>query len=272
VLTLSNDQLEVTILDPNSSEDRLRFGTRFCTGGYIFQVSDRRLGELLSGPTYPDSFTPIDGQGIPDAFHRSPLRDPQDPDRAVLVGIGLCDLAANRVIDSCDWDVRVGERTLTFRTQQTLGPYSLEMHRRIDVDGRAVRSTTWLQNKGSALFAVTWFPHPFFPQPEGDELCRLSIPFAMRENAGYETSTSGFISRKNWPWTTDHYLALDHDAHSPLTVLQRHPKVGLVAASFGYVPRFFPIWGNERTFSFEPFFENTVAPGQELVWWMAYDF
>ncbi|HUF08368.1 MAG TPA: hypothetical protein VMO47_03540 [Rhodothermales bacterium] len=272
MLTLSNDQITVSILDPNSSEDRMRFGTRFCTGGYIFQVSDRRLGDLLSGPTYPDSFNAFDGQGIPDAFHRSPLRDPAAYNRAVIVGIGLCDLAANRVVEPGVWDVHIADRTVAFRTHHFLGPYALDLARIINLEGRSVRSTTSVKNTGQAPFAVTWFPHPFFPQPGGDELCRLSIPFAMRENAGYETATSGFISRKNWPWTTDHYLALDHDAHCPLTVLQRHPKVGLVAATFGYVPRFFPIWGNTRTFSFEPFFENTIAPGQELVWWMVYDF
>ena len=69
--SLKNESLEVSILDPLA--DQQRFGTRYCTGGYIFQVVDPKLGDLLSGPTYPDSFNVFDGQGIPDAFNLSPL-------------------------------------------------------------------------------------------------------------------------------------------------------------------------------------------------------
>ncbi|MEC7281971.1 MAG: hypothetical protein VXU50_07875, partial [Verrucomicrobiota bacterium] len=66
VYTLQNEVLSVDVLDPVA--DRERFGTRYCTGGYIFQVTDANYGPLLSGPTYPDSFNTYDGQGIPDAF------------------------------------------------------------------------------------------------------------------------------------------------------------------------------------------------------------
>lgn len=272
MLTLSNDHLQVSVLDPNSEEDRKRFGTRYCTGGYIFQIDDRRLGPLLTGPTFPDSFNVFDGQGIPDAFNRLPLRDQGGPDEGLIIGVGLCDLAANIVLDFCNWEVRVGEKTLTFRTTQSLGKYSFALQRRIELHGRTVRSTTWLDADGEAGFQISWYPHPFFPQPEGNELCRLNIPVGIRDNPGYVMGVNGFITRKGWPWTTDFYLALDHDAQSPLTVLQRHPKLGLVGGTFGYVPRFFPIWGNPNTFSWEPYYENTIAPGQGLAWWMAYDF
>ena len=51
---LGNDDLTVSILDPIA--DRERMGTRYCTGGYIFQAADRIHRYLMSGPTYPDSF------------------------------------------------------------------------------------------------------------------------------------------------------------------------------------------------------------------------
>ena len=94
--TLQNDQLSVDVLDPIADVER--FGTRYCTGGYIFQVTDAEKGPLLSGPTYPDSFNTFDGQGIPDAFNQSPLKDAKSSDtQALIIGIGLCDLEKNEV-------------------------------------------------------------------------------------------------------------------------------------------------------------------------------
>jgi len=55
-------------------------------------------------------------------------------------------------------------------------------------------------------------------------------------------------------------------------VLQKHPVLGLVAGTCSYVPAFLPIRGNRRTFSWEPFFERTKAPGQTTTLWIDYDF
>ncbi|MFC2085795.1 hypothetical protein ACFLRO_01140 [Bacteroidota bacterium] len=270
MIALSNDQLEVTVLDPVS--DRDRFGTRYCTGGYIFQITDHRVGDLLTGPTYPDSFNVYDGQGIPDAFNRAPLRDPLDPNRGLILGVGMCDLRDNRVIEFCDWAVEASEQQIRFRAEQSLADFSLTIVREISLEQRTVRSKTHVRNTGAIGFPICWYPHPFFPQPESDELCRLSIPFRIADNPGYDLASSGFIQRRDWPWKTDYYLALDHDAHAPLSVIQRHPKLGLIGGTFSYVPRFFPIWGNPNTFSWEPYFEQTVAAGQSVEWSMAYDF
>ena len=63
MFTLSSETLVVEILDPVADQER--FGVRYCTGGYIFQVTDAQHGPLLSGPTYPHDFNWFDGQGIP---------------------------------------------------------------------------------------------------------------------------------------------------------------------------------------------------------------
>ena len=269
--TLTSDSLEVSILDPVADQER--FGTRYCTGGYIFQITDRRHGALLSGPTYPDSFNWFDGQGIPDAFNLSPLREPAAADAgALIIGVGVCDLQANRVAEFC--------RGMFSSTRQR---WPCILHRR----SRALR-WSWIAPSRcmGARFAPprrcaipascrsrsAGFHIPFFPHVETDELCRLNIPVSIPADASYQLAESGFIARKGWPWTDGHFLALDHAAQNAVVVLQKHPLLGLVAATCSYIPSYFPIWGNPQTFSWEPFLERTIGAGQEFGWWIDYDF
>jgi hypothetical protein len=94
----------------------------------------------------------------------------------------------------------------------------------------------------------------------------------MPDNPGYEVAGSGFIARRAFPDIRGFYQALDLDAHQPLTVLQKHPVLGLVAGTCSYGPTYMPIWGNANTFSWEPYLERMVAMGQTLAWWIDYDF
>ena len=269
--SLRNRTLEVSILDPLA--DQARFGTRYCTGGYIFQVTDARLGNLLTGPTYPDSFNTFDGQGIPDAFNLGPLREPAASDgSALLIGIGIGDLTANQVTEFCRWEVTQEATAIRMRTAHTFGAFALDLERTVSLNGRTLRSATTLRNTGQRHIAMRWFPHPFFPQPETDELCRFNVPVTFPANPGYALAASGFIRRRDGPWTTGYYQALDLAAPAPLVVLQKHPTLGLVAGSCSYAPTFLPIWGNPRTFSWEPFLECNVASGQTTSWSIDYEF
>jgi hypothetical protein len=268
--SLKNESLEVLILDPSADQDR--FGVRYCTGGYIFQIVDSQLGNLLSGPTYPDSFNWFDGQGIPDAFNLSPLREQAAGPTALIIGIGLCNLQTKQVAEFCRWEVQQDPAQLRMQTRQAGQGFALELERTIILHRRTVRSITRLKNTGQPPIPVRWFPHPFFPQPDTDELCRFNIGVSFPANPGYELAENGFICRKGWPWQEGRYQALDHNAQTNLVILQKHPALGLVAATCSYVPSFFPIWGNRQTFSWEPFFERTLAAGQETTWWIDYDF
>lgn len=269
--TLANDTLTVSILDPVA--DRDRFGVRYCTGGYIFQVHDPRLGDLMSGPTYPDSFNWFDGQGIPDAFNLQPLTGASASDPLALVlGIGLCDLAAKEVRAFCEWEVSEVANRLTFHTVQRHQNFAVELERAVSLEGRTIRSQTRLWNRGQAPIPMRWFPHPFYPQPETDELIKLNVPVAEIAGDGYELRANGFIARRGWPWDTGYYQPLNHTSLSSLVILQKHPKLGLVAATCSFAPDYFPIWGNPRTFSWEPFLERTVGGGQEMNWWIDYEF
>jgi hypothetical protein len=269
--TLTSDTLTVTILDPVADQER--FGPRYCTGGYIFQVEDARLGPLMSGPTYPHDFNWFDGQGIPDAFNLGPLRSPDTGDQtALVIGIGECDLAAPKVLRFCEWDVEQRPGELTMRTTQAFGRYQLTLERTVSLSGRTVRSATRLDNTGAMFIPMRWFPHPFYPHPASDELCRVNFPVGIPAGAKYELAPSGFIKHNGWPWAEGYFQALDHDAQTDLVILQKHPLLGLVAATCSYAPTFFPIWGNTNTFSWEPYLERTVATGQSLNWSIDYEF
>jgi hypothetical protein len=269
--TLANDALTVTVLDPLT--DRARFGTRYCTGGYIFQVDDAQRGPLLSGPNYPDSFVPYNGQGIPDAFNLSPLAEPKaGGPLALIVGIGLCDLVQDIVVDFCAWQVEQTPGAIVMRTTQAFQGFALSLERTVALNARTVRSTTRLANTGQGAIPIRWFPHPFYPQPLTDELCRFNLPVGLPENPGYVQSPSGFIARQAWPDGRGFFQGLDLDAQAPLVVLQKHPVLGLAVGICSYVPTFLPIWGNENTFSWEPYFERMTVAGQTAVWWVDYEF
>ena len=256
--SIANASLVVSILDPIA--DRERFGTRYCTGGYVFQVEDTKLGALMSGPRFPDGFSQFDGQGIPDAFNLAPLSGPGAGSPALILGIGLCDRANDAVLEFCRWEIAQGPSSLTFRTRQEFGGFQVELVRTVTLLNRTVRSATQLANLGQQFLPVRWFPHPFYPQPATDELCRLNVPISLADSPGYALAENGYITRKAWPWTTGYLLPVDHAAQTNLVVQQRHPLLGLVAATCSYVPAFMPIWGNRATFSWEPFYERTLGP------------
>jgi hypothetical protein len=269
--TLANHALEVSILDPIA--DQGRFGPRYCTGGYIYQVADKKLGDLMSGPTYPDKFNWFDGQGIPDAFHLSPLRDTSSTDTiGLILGIGLCDLAAREVKEYCTWEVSQESNSITMRTEHKYQNYAVKLERTVTLNERTVRSFTRVWNHSPQTIPMRWYPHPFYPQPETDELVKLNIPVEPIEDEGYRLGDNGFITRKGWPWEKGFYLSLNHTPSTNLVVFQKHPKVGLVAGTCSYAPDYFPIWGNPITFSWEPYLEHSIGHDQDFSWWIDYEF
>ncbi|MBZ2196929.1 hypothetical protein [Occultella gossypii] len=274
--TLTNTELTVELLDPVA--DRARFGPRYCTGGYVFQIHDRRHGPLLTGPTYPHEFNWFDGQGIPDAFNLAPLRDPASTGTTSLViGVGTCDLERREVLEFCSWETEQvatpGGGAITYRTAHAFQGFDLSLVRTVTLENRTLHSETEIHNRGQRLLPVSWFPHPFYPQPSGDELLRTSLPIDMPGNDGYDLAPNGFIRRRALaPGHGGHYAALGVRAHERATFTQRHPALGLVTATTSYAPTFLPIWGNHETFSFEPFFERTLGAGQSDRWSVSYDF
>jgi hypothetical protein len=267
VLLLQGDSLQVEVLHP--VEDAARLGTRYCTGGFVFQIDDPRYGPLMTGPTYPRSYNLFDGQGIPDAFQP---HLPVGEGTVLGIGIGLIDTARNAVTERCTWRV-TGERArLCFATRQAAGGYELSLERTLALEGRTLRSATCLANAGKRHVPFQWYPHPFFPVYPGGECCKFALPVTIPENPGYELAPSGFIRMKGLPWTGRSYFQVIGHPAAPARLLQKHPRLGAVGAVCDYVSARLPIWGNENTFSFEPYYERLVGPGEEARWSVTYDF
>lgn len=280
---LKNAELTVSILDPLA--DAARLGSRYCTGGYIWQVSDAQLGELLAGPEYPREPNTFDGQGAPDMFHRA-LGAEEAPvgGEVGCIGVGRVrrtspiepfDVRYNpEVIEFVRWKVTAGPEQIGMQTEHAFKSWAYRLERVVSLRGRTVHSRTAIRNQGQAVLPVRWFAHPFFPIPADNVLCSFSIPVSMPENPGYALTPDGFIIRKaGHNWQSGWYQPLGYDRSGDrLTVYERHPLVGQVTAVTDFMPAFLPIWGNQVTFSFEPFFEKSLEPGQEAAWSIAYRF
>jgi hypothetical protein len=268
--TLANHQLTVSVLDPVADQERM--GARYCTGGYIFQVADHILGDLLSGPTYPDSFNVFDGQGIPDAFNLNPLRDPFSSDpTSLVIGVGVCDMKTNRVLEFCTWEVSYQADRVRMVAEQRFQSHALRLERVVTLIERTVRSAVRVINLGQGFLNLRWFPHPFYPHPVTDELFRVNFPVSFAEDPGFALAQNGYIRRKTSPWKGGQ-TKLDHAGDTRLVVMQRHPKLGLVTATCSFAPDFFLIWGNTCAFSWEPYLERSLLGSQEYAWSIDYDF
>lgn len=281
---LINESLVVSILDPVADADRL--GARYCAGGYIYQVDDRVLGALISGPGYPSEPVPpvFDGQGLPEAFmnplgpeglapagqHGQPLND----DPALKFGVGVMRPQSFQVIAAAVWQVEQTVESLRMTAQQAWQGWSATVEREVSLHGRTLTSATTFTNTGGRAIPLRWFPHPFYPPVPSGECCKFDIPVACGDNPGFWVRPDGWISRKlDHQWDRrGHFQAFEHAPVDKLLVLQRHPKLGIVTAQCNYPIAWLPIWGNCNTFSFEPYLDRPVAPGERYAWSMVYEF
>ncbi|CAN5601474.1 hypothetical protein BH10CHL1_BH10CHL1_47690 [soil metagenome] len=281
---LKNNQLSVAILDPQTDLDRC--GSRYCVGGYIYQVTDNIKGELFSGPQYPAPYPDVfDGQGAPDMFLANLHGDTAPVGGEVgIIGVGRVRRTSTKtpfsvrdnpeVIEFLPWRVTQGPNSILMETEQTFAEWSYHLSRLVTLMGRAVYSRTEIRNVGQPVLPVRWFAHPFFPLTEDRVYCQFSTPVSMAENPGYGVNAQGFIQQKSdFNWKAGHFQWLQYEkTGNSMTIIERHPTIGAVTTVTDFMPDPLPVWSNDRTFSFEPYLARQLATGEAAAWSIEYRF
>jgi hypothetical protein len=282
VLTIGNDELEVTLLDPEV--DLARLGSRYCSGGYVYQVTDRKLGPLCAGPQYPAAMPiPFHGQGLPEVFeialgqHRARVGD-----EVLVLGVGrvLRESPARpfhvrdnpTVTERARYDVEREQSALTMLTAQTFERTALELDRRVSLDGRSLESRTRVKNHGDVALPLRWFAHPFFPFSD-DAWIALSLEADFAENPGFGWSDDGrIVPKPAHAWPSGQYVPIRTALGYELTARQAHPSLGALDIECRFPLGFLALWGNDRTLSLEPFFHTVLEAGNSAVWSIVYRF
>jgi len=272
MIHLSNSDLTLDLLDPDM--DRTRLGSRYCWGGYIWQVHDARVGPLVRGPEWPDQRpNPFNGQGLPESFRFRTLDGTPltwNGFQGIAIGGGTLSTSAPDVVDvadPCVWELTYHDSRLVYRTQQTALGYNYQLVREVKLEDRTVVSVTQLTNRNAQPLSIEWFPHPFFALTDG--LIQTEVPegCTLPENPGFSLAGNHLNSKKRFVGIRDgHMNFLKLPTGKTLRARISHPHLTHVEFETSYVPSQCPIWANGLTFSIEPYLAHTLAPGETLQW------
>lgn len=280
MLTLANDSLRVELIDPADAADRTRLGTRYCWGGYVWQVHDS-AGPLLAGPEWPvDRPTAFNGQGLPESFRHAEFGTGRpvilQDRRGFIIGIG--DVAPNMagelaVTTPCTWSLTTAADAIEFCTAQSGNGHACQLTRRIALTGRTLASSTRLTNTGNGPLPLHWFAHPFFALTDRLITCDLPAGWGVDENVGYEVDAAHRLSfKRRFLHRDDGHFEPLRIGPGPLRVALSHPTLTGLIFTTDFIPDFCPVWGNSNTWSIEPYLQTELAPGATRAWTLQYEF
>jgi hypothetical protein len=282
---LKNNTLTVAILDPKTDQSLL--GSRYCTGGYIWQVFHKSHGALLSGPFYPQTIPPtFDGQGFPEVFETAaPDADLKAVGSSILVpGVGLVKKSSPiipfharnnpEVISFCRWETEILPNSIIMSTAQELDQFQCFITREITLIDLELTSKTSLIFSGSRSYNLSWFTHPFFPLNSDFKCCHFSVPAGHLSNdAFFLDEKSGILQiQPSFDYSKSSYTILDIPSGSTISIDQFHPSVGIITVSTDFPVSKMPVWTNKNTFSFEPYFQTTIEENKLITWMIRYHF
>ncbi len=277
--TLSNAFLTVEILDPVADQKKL--GSRFCTGGYIWQIKDSG-GDLLSGPAYPSAPRPFDGQGLPDAFEIALGQDRAlVGDEVEVLGVGRVKRTSStkpfhvrdnpEVIRFCVWEIEDLSNCVRMRTSQQYREQALFLTREVRLTDRRVQIHTRLQNVGEGPLPIRFFAHPFFPFMGPGQYFRPSLECSLPVNPGYFVDEAGWLVLKSdFNWRHSLFQLINVAWGYPVSFEVKHPRLDRVQMECGFPLSALPIWSNGIAVSIEPFLHTTLPPGREEAWSLTY--
>lgn len=282
---LTNGVLSVSILDPGA--DRSLFGSRYCTGGYIWQIVHKQFGELMSGPYFPQKNPPtFDGQGAPEVFESTvPDADLKPVGAPVLIpGVGLVKKTSPLipfhsrnnpdVISFCTWDISTGPNTVTMTTTQLQDSFQCSISREITLKDSTVISRTSFGFTGPDFFSLSWFAHPFFPLNPDFRCCRFSfhVKPIISDAFAIDEETQELLIRSSFDYSKSSYTLLDIPEEKSIIINQFHPVTGTIIVSTDFPVSKIPVWTNKNTFSFEPYFQTMLRSAETVSWSMIYQF
>jgi hypothetical protein len=282
---LKNTTLTVAVLDPITDQHLL--GSRYCTGGYIWQVYHQAHGALLSGPFYPQATPPtFDGQGFPEVFESvAPDADIKAVGSSVLVpGVGIVKKSSPiapfharnnpEVIHFCPWETSISSDSIIMKTNQVLDQFQCSITREITLVELEIMSKTSFTFSGARSYHLSWFAHPFFPLNPDFRCCRLSVPARYLSNdAFFLNETDGILSiQPSFDYSKSSYTLLDIPSGNKISVDQYHPSIGKVIVTTDFPVSKMPVWTNKNTFSFEPYFQTCIEENQQITWMIRYHF
>lgn len=280
MIELRNAELHVQLLDPLA--DAARLGPRFCWGGFIWQVQDGSSTPLLSGPEWPaPNPTAFNGQGLPESFrHRTldgrPLtwRD----DRGIALGAGELRARSSgevQLVAPSAWTITRQPNAVEFTTEHAAVGFHYALQRRIELAGREVRSFTRLANRSASTpLGLEWFAHPFFPLVDGQVRAEIASDSSLADNPGFTLQRGVLTQKRRFVSVDDGHMerGLRLPAAQPFHAKLAHPVLGGVEFETSFAPSACVIWGNDRTFSFEPYLALQLAPGESRDWSLCYRF
>lgn len=278
---LENTSLRIELLDPADPADAARQGSRYCWGGYIWQVHDAQRGPLLSGPEFPKPDpTAFNGQGLPESFrHRTRDGTPLtwSGDTGLAPGIGILGAAANNtavIREPCRWTVSRFPGHLVFQTRQAAAGLAYELTRKVELREWSLGSYNQLTNVGERPLVLQWFAHPFWPL--NGNRARIVLPpgTTVPDNPGFALAADGTLTFKR-PFVREddnHFALLTPPPGRPLTLTLDHPTLARIRFETSFAPDECPVWANAHTVSVEPYLDLRLAPGETRHWHLHHGF